>query len=662
MNNSQKEKFSYPKIYWVIIVISVIAGTIIRLNGLGTWTLALDEYYIIKSSENILKYGLPQFPNGGFYTRGVLIQYLIAPLLSIGVKAEFAGRIFSVFANIITIPALYLISKRIGNQLMATVVIVIFSFSIWEIEFARFARMYAPFQAIFIWYIYFALKDYQDNSLNNYKWLLLLSGVSFLVYEGSIFLAVFNFVPLVLNRKFKFGYIFGAVFTFFSSAFFNMFDFRSLNSKPILPPEYSEIIQSGLASSPIKIPKILLLFAFDGLIASFLTILLIMISLFYFYKILIELENNNFWSIFSIFLLTLFALLNQFGLFLLSYILLIFWNLLDINLNKKKIILYLGIIFIINLIFWFGFGLLSNNWYSLFNDFSSYNIWGISKRLIVGFLNYPDNYYTILNYFKTLSFLTIFSGLFSFALIIYLLFAKNENKLIKFLVGTLIFVCILATIPTLLYQETRYTFFAAPILIIIVNYSLYVLTIKMFKNNEIASMIGFLMLSFSAFIYSNDFTYYHLTNIDSEDVNYRITYNKYLKKHLYRRWDIKTPVQYVRDNMNKDDIIIINENSQEYYLPKVDYFSIDYKHDAFVILSVIEGTKERWSNSKLINNNEDLINLIENSENTIWFLVFPEFYLEEIDFYNKYKSYLVSQGNDKLVNVYKFPPKNKVHN
>src|SRR3990167_3104002 len=85
--------------YWSLISIAVIIGIYIRLKGLGTWPLALDEYYIIKSSENILKYGLPQFPNGGYYERGLIMQYLIAPLLALDIKPEFAGRIFSVVSN-----------------------------------------------------------------------------------------------------------------------------------------------------------------------------------------------------------------------------------------------------------------------------------------------------------------------------------------------------------------------------------------------------------------------------------------------------------------------------------------------------------------------------------------------------------------------------------
>ncbi len=75
----------------------------------------------------------------------------------------------------------------------------------------------------------------------------------------------------------------------------------------------------------------------------------------------------------------------------------------------------------------------------------------------------------------------------------------------------------------------------------------------------------------------------------------------------------------------------------------------------FNTLSVEYGKKERWSNAKLIYTNEDLIKLIENRNQTIWFIVYPENYLHEMNFYERYKNYFVCQGIDKMIKVYKFP-------
>ncbi|MCP4970188.1 MAG: hypothetical protein GY932_06295 [Arcobacter sp.] len=643
--------------YWVVIAIVVAIGTYFRFKGLGTWTLALDEYYLIKSTENILKNGLPQFDSGGYYARGILIQYMIAPLLSFGVKAEFAGRIFPLLSNLITIPALYLISKKTGNKLIATIVVVIFSLSIWEIEFARFARMYAPFQAIFMWYIYFALIDYRNQNFKNYKWMLLLSVISIFVYEGSVFLSVFNFIPFILNRKIKVGYFFGAVLTFIGSIFINKLGFRYLNSAPIFPPEYSDFIYSLNSKSPIKIPKILFPFAFENILFSALTIILIAVSIFLIIKIIKQLSERNFWSVLSIILLGIFAILNQFGLFILTFLIVVFWNLFEFKLLNKRVIFLLGSLFFLNLIYWFAFGVLAENWYSLFTDFSSYSIWGKSKRLFVGFLNFPDNYYSLINYIKTLPLLTGFSIITTMSLFISLLKQKEKSD-IKFLSSSLMFLSLIATIPTLLYTETRYTFFLVPILIILTVYSVHLLANKLFKKELLANTIFTFIILF-VFVLSKDFNAYHLLNIDNEEVNYRMIYkSNHIKKHLYRRWDVITPTEFIKKNLQEGDLIIINENSQEYYLPRVDYYNIDYKNSGFIAISVDNGERERWSNAKLIYQNEDLIRFIENRKTTIWFTVFPENWLFDIGFYERYKDYLVCEGIDELVKVYKFTKKN----
>lgn len=641
-------------LYWVIIFVAVITGIYIRLKGLGTWPLALDEYYIIQSAENILKYGLPLFPNGGYYDRGILMQYLIAPLLSLGIKPEFAGRIFPLLSNLLAIPAVYLIAKRVGNQLIATIALVIFSLSIWEIEFSRFARMYTPFQTIFLWYIYFALKDYEYKNFANFKWLLTLSLVSIFVYEGSIFLVLLNFIPFLLYRKVNYKYLVTSIIIFALSVFFIRYNFRAINTSPAFPTEYLETIGRTF-HSPVKLPQILLPFSLTSGYFFILTLIIIIVTVFLLWLIIKNLSVKNFYSILSIIFLGVCAIFNQFGLFILVFLIFVFWHFLDPKFANRKNIILIGLVFFINLVYWYLYGVLSNEWYVLFDDFSSYKLGGVTKRLLVGFFNYPDNYYSLLLYFKTLPVLTLFSAVSLSIYFIFLLLKKDNNEYTRFLSGMLIFLSFAATIPVLLYEETRYTFFLVPVLIILVLYSVYFIFSRIFRK-QLYIKISLISLVLIIFILSRDFNFYHLINIDQQDVNYRMIYvsNNY-KKHLYRRWDIKTPTEYVKRHSEKEDIIMINENSMKYYLPYVDYFNFNYKHRAFVALSVEKGTRERWSNAKLIYTNKDLLNLIENRRTTIWFLVYPEHWLQWIDFYKRYGNNMVYQGIDEMIKVFKFP-------
>src|SRR5262245_51357277 len=63
---------------------AVLAGIVVRFKGLATWPLAVDEYYLARSVENVLRTGAPIYDCGGLYPRGLLIQYLSAFLQHTG--------------------------------------------------------------------------------------------------------------------------------------------------------------------------------------------------------------------------------------------------------------------------------------------------------------------------------------------------------------------------------------------------------------------------------------------------------------------------------------------------------------------------------------------------------------------------------------------------
>ena len=186
-----------------ILIVSIILGIYFRLVGLGKWPLAVDEYYIVKSVQNILQHGVPKFINGGFYERGILYQYLCVPLFLVGIKTELAVRIIPAILNILCIPVIYILAKKISGKFLASIVLFVFCFSVWEVEFARFGRMYAPFQFLFLLYLLFLYKTVVENNSKSRKWLYIISITSIFVYEGSVFLAALNFLPVLWDNKEK---------------------------------------------------------------------------------------------------------------------------------------------------------------------------------------------------------------------------------------------------------------------------------------------------------------------------------------------------------------------------------------------------------------------------------------------------------------------------
>jgi hypothetical protein len=180
---------------------ALLAGLYGRFKGIGTWPLGVDEFYISRSVDNVLRTGLPQFPCGGYYTRGLLFQYIVAGLRLLGCSPEFAGRFVAALASLLVLPAVYLLGKRVQGTTLAWLVAVILCVSVWEIEMARFARMYAPFQAVFAWYLVAYLKYTVDRRAGALWQMVALTVLGVLTWEGGALLGAANLFAVVVCHE-----------------------------------------------------------------------------------------------------------------------------------------------------------------------------------------------------------------------------------------------------------------------------------------------------------------------------------------------------------------------------------------------------------------------------------------------------------------------------
>ena len=114
-----------------------------RFSGLGDFPLAVDEYYFAQSVRLIVEHGVPLFPTGGYYTSGLLVQYLTAPLVMMFGDTEFAYRLPSALFSLGTVALAYVYVRSVLGKRGALGLAAILLVSSWEIEFARFARMYS---------------------------------------------------------------------------------------------------------------------------------------------------------------------------------------------------------------------------------------------------------------------------------------------------------------------------------------------------------------------------------------------------------------------------------------------------------------------------------------------------------------------------------------
>ncbi len=657
-------------IIYSFLAITVLIGSYFRLKGLGKWPLALDEFYIIRSVQNIFKYGLPQFDAGGYYPRGILYQYLIAALWSAGLKAEFAGRIIPVVTNLLAFPALYKLGKKISGKTLATVLVVFFSFSLWEVEFARFARMYSPFQTIFIWYLYNFYLLLFENKKSAFNWMLGLSFISIFVYEASIFLVIMNFLPFLWdfeNKKFtfpsfnkifreiNFGKLVIAGIIFIAAYFYLSFDFRTYNQTNLLPPELKDYFANLPQQSKFRLPMVLMFSLPNGTIWKILNILPVAIILFIALKIVktkdFSLENKI-----SIIIILIFSLLNLYGMAIVFGIMFAMMGWLNFkNLNKKiiyPVIAVIGFTFV----YWSFYALFNTSWHQYLPKGKFEGTLVNLKILWKQFLNYPNFYEMFVIFRNVLPKLTYTGILLLVAgVIVLLLKTRNNTKKYKFFCFVFILLLFLITFINTLYFETRYFFFVYPLYLILVLGNLELIINEFIKNHK-SKLITFVIGSFLILIISEDIQFRHLINIDSPEVNFRVGYSYAEKSHYYPRWDARTPSQIVNKEARGNDMILTNDEICDFYLNRLDYLYENYKSRDFQIESVQNGTKERWTNSNLIYTYDDLLLKLFSSPGTKWLIINTMWGVRDLEragFFEKIHPYLYFKCIDNLTFLYK---------
>lgn len=675
-------------LFWSFLLIIVLIGIYFRLKGLGKWPLAVDEYYIVKSSQNILKYGIPMWDSGGYYVRGLPQQYLTALLLGWGIKAEFASRIIPVIANLVTIPGLFLLGKKVSGKALAAALVFVFVFSLWEVEFSRFARMYTLFQAIFVWYIYFLYKNVIEKDLKSFKWLLLLSFICIFVYEGSIFLVMLNFIPIFWDRNkntinsvspgvFKnteYGtskLIFCIGILLFAYAFLT-FDFRTLYSENILPLDLVGYFKNQRTAGILRIPVLLIETLPSYWVWSFLFILLLSINFFVFYRL--KLSKKSILLRTAVALLIIFSLLNLTGLFLISLILFIAVGWLEPkdlitnspNADRKwklfpsKLSLYLISAALINLIFWVSFTVNTSEWHKFFPAQIISGIFPAVKMVIKESINYPYFYETFALFRDTIPISTIVYSLLVGILIIYIVadyYNKNSIKL-RFLLLIFLTLVLAQNVLKLTYFDTRYFFFLHPLLLILVlgalEWTINFLIKKIYLNRFLFGTAVIVVV-----LLSEDFKLNHLIYIDTKEINFRMNFSFPLTIHYYPRYECRTPSEIVNKEADVDDIIITNEQITDYYLNRLDYIFRDGSSVEFRGESVLNGTKERWTNANLIYRYSDLSSFIDNNQQRKWLIINKMWALDDLNsLISKYEKYLYYTSIDGRILLFKIPNSN----
>jgi len=601
---------------------ALIVGVYGRFRGLGAAPLSVDEYYFVRSIDNVLRSGLPAYTCGGFYTRGLLLQYLAAGLRLAGFSPELAPRAVAALCSLFVLPAVYILGRRIADSRIAWLALVMLSISVWEVEMARFGRMYAPFQLVCVWYLVYFLRYTVDREMRALWPMLLLSLAAPLVWEGGALLALANLLPPFLQQqpgnrlsKGDRAYL-GVTAVIFAAAYwFVTADFRGYVAAS-WPPGFNPAL-SFVGKDPLNAFNLPLwrLPAHPGWIA------LAAVPLGATLWALRWLWGWRVRPLAAAGLLAMLtaALLHQFGAVLAAALLLLLMNRIRWDELFSRNAAPFTCAVVVSAAYWLAFGAATTDWHS--------PAAGTLPRALAAFgyqyLRFPDFIGVVVRpWARAVPKL----GLALFLLIGAALLRQARSAAVlnseRALQVVLVVLLLAASASHPPRQETRYVFFLYPLALLIALTTVRHMATALVKPRSAA--LAAALLGLGGFAVSEDFQPHHLLKIDQLPELFRSHMNLDMQGHLEIRNDYREMARWLSQRVSRDhDLVINGVHGLDYYYPGINHFFVDERDPDFTSWSCRGGSVERWGNYPLLYTVDSLKARIAASRNT-YLILYPD--------------------------------------
>ncbi len=617
-----------------IMLAALLAGLYARLKGLNFWPLAEDEFFMARAMSSIVESGSPYqvCENAGHYLRGLSYQYVSAALAWFGVAPTSALRGVAVAANLVAVPAVYLLAVRVGDrgarsdqyvsllggreltgryspgQLIGPLAVVLFMLSLWEVEFARFARMYAPFQAIFLWYCVALHAAIVDRSTRATYLALALSLLGVVTWEGGVFLLAANLL-LVFYRPQPFSWrLAGVVVVALAAGYRYLRGGQSLGQDRLpTDVEAANAVQVHFAGPVTLLPSLSSWWS----VACFALVALVALAL----LVRVWRPSGLQWTAKATISCTLlFALANQFLLVGATLLIAPLVGWLTGEDLRRVGIGYLAGVVLMALGWGLGYGLGSTQWWALFGDMQPEEA---TRKLAVALFKFPNIYDGLAFPWMSAMPRGAVSMVLSVVLALALVWPRNTTYpsarlLLALSCCAVAFIGVLAT----QYSSTRYSFFVTPLLMIFV--ALAIERIASLAPNRLRALAGWGLLGLFM-LWSEDYSWRHLLQIDSFEYNYRVHARD--ADHFYAREDYRSPAQYVNERLRPQDVVISSVVPSYWYLQRQDYHYAHYQSGEFERISCDRGQSEKWTRKPLLYRTEALDEVVRATSGTAWLLL-----------------------------------------
>ena len=498
--------------------------------------------------------------------------------------------------SLVGLPAAYLIGRRLGGRTLGLMLLIVLCASIWEIEMARFARMYAPFQSIFLWYVVFFLRYSVDREKSALLPMILLSILGVLTWEGGALLGVANLLPPLLHhergrlRRSDVKFIAGMLLLLGVLVAATL-DLRGSAVEPALT---ADPLGSQDAGAPLA-ANMEVYRTHMGVIGAFVILQAALCI-----RVLpwIWAQRGRWLAALGLCLVLVSAWLHQFALCAVSIALLLLTGLVEPAELKGRGPRAYGWALATSAAFWLAFGVLTGAWRTpSANAAASTHHWiGLGQHLS----GFPHLFDEILRpWGMAMPELTVGVSLLGAALAVLVISRRlTQSTVIRALMALVLVLMLAVGAREPGRIETRYTFFLYPLVMALGFTGILVLVESWLGTSQAALAVG-AALGLLFFGLSEDFQPEHLARIASWGVNFRVGMTSIQAAHYYTRSDYRLAGIWLKDHVRPGDEVITGIPSLDPYY-RADYFFLQSDDERYEDYACRGGKLERWTNLPLL--------------------------------------------------------------
>jgi 4-amino-4-deoxy-L-arabinose transferase-like glycosyltransferase len=604
-----------------ILFFLIVWGLYVRFEGLGSRPLVADEYFSIKPVQYILEKGVPEFPTGGYYLRGLPLQYLQAGSVLLFGDNEFAHRLPAVLFGVLTLVLVFFYARIFLPWPLAVACVAILAVSGWQIEFSRFGRMYAAFQCVTVAF-FLAYQHAYFRGAEKLRYLPhALALIAILCHELGVFLLPFLFLPLLIRPNANQGatpprsrwtFAMVSLGTILIGITYWQFDsrLRDFHVQQSLPDGFRMSPSDSLG--PLGSYTVLPITG--NLLGAFLVIMLVA-GLFLFFRSRSKTALQSPFSVTDVglLLLLLSTVLHLFAVSICIAAVLFIRYQLHRRLLKERGKLALLALSAVAACAWISYAIYDETWREqmLTPKFL--------RALRIVFFGWPDFYEPIIR--PLIASLPLLTVIFFVALAWHLI-RQGRQSLTSILGHPIIIVlgvfCGIAVIDPILQpmlKTTRYVYHIYPFVILLIVMAGYELvrttTDRVIAQNTQIVLSGFVAIVL--FVAGEDFRLQQLLHINSPEVTFRSGKFKRYEHLWFWRLDERSPAAFLNAHRNEVDgvVLSIHARSLPYYLdPQVDYayYCRREGEDAWRYRDIArsKGKVELWTGRPLVSTEQEL--------------------------------------------------------